>query len=716
MLAIQRTRVVVYSVASLLAIAARLTGVIEAPPVAGIIAIAGVLSGFGLAEVYRRGVHARWTPGLELGWLVLDSILISLSVALSGGLGSPWFVWYLANVCAAAFVGGRRTALLIAGLDVTGYLAVLAAIGQVSLLDQAFWRALVSMAFLFGAAFFCLRGIFSLQHKQQQVKRLQEEHEHKVEQLLALTQDLDQGTRALAEANIQIREADRTKSQFLANMSHELRTPLNSIIGFSEILLERLAGEIPTKHVRFLHNIHTSGQHLLAIINDILDLSKVEAGKMSLHPESLRVGAVIEGVLNVIHGMSARQRITFAVDVPDTLPPLEADVAKLKQILYNLLSNAVKFSPEHSTVWVTARHLPRAQSPLGVDAMVVSVTDRGIGIAPEDQALIFEEFRQADGSPTRAFGGTGLGLCLVQKFVELQGGLVRVESELGKGSTFTVTLPLRCRVPGVAAAAGQAEKLLPGDNRVLVVEDDVLAYQAISRALAEAGYFPIRARHGEEALHAARTLKPSAITLDIGLPGLSGWDVLKELKRHPATRGIPVVIISISDNRELGITLGADDYFVKPVDRGQLVARLNELAAPPLSSRPTRLLLVDDEETLHEMLAPELTRAGYTVEHAYSGSDGLARATRACPDVIVLDLMMPDLTGFEVAAALKQSAGTAQVPIVVLTAKDLAPHEVQKLEGKIAALVQKGQATSSRLVAAIRDLESRQGREVSRAR
>jgi DNA-binding response OmpR family regulator len=348
--------------------------------------------------------------------------------------------------------------------------------------------------------------------------------------------------------------------------------------------------------------------------------------------------------------------------------------------------------------------------------MAVSVTEKGIGIAPADQQVIFHEFRQADGSTTRQFGGTGLGLSLVKKFVELQGGIVTLESEPGKGSTFSVVLPLRAR----STAAGppprmEFERPLPVENRILVVEDDLVAYQSISRSLTEAGYFPMRARHGEEALQLARALRPTAITLDLALPGISGWDVLKELKRDPITKGIPVVIISMMDNRELGLTLGADDYFLKPVDRGQLVARLKEIAPPAALARTSRLLLVDDDSAVHEFLEAELEQLGYRVEHAYSGAQGLELAARSRPHAIILDLMMPDVTGFEVAAVLKEREDTAHVPIVVLTARDLSEDERQRLTGKIAALVQKGHAAPTRLVAAIRDLETRQ-REVARAR
>jgi signal transduction histidine kinase/DNA-binding response OmpR family regulator len=712
----QSTRLAVYCIAAGLATLSRASGYMPANVYAGLTVLAaGAASAVLFRALFARGILRAARLDLTALPPACDTAIITCAIYVTGGLGSPWFIWYLSNTAAAAFRGPRH-ALVIAGANMVAYLGMLAWMGQIYFWNDGLWLAVTQMTFLYGASFFFLRGVMSLQQKRQLVRLLQREQEQRLEQLISMTQDLDQGTRALAEANIQIREADRMKSQFLANMSHELRTPLNSIIGFSEILLDRLVGEIPTKYVKFLRNIHSSGQHLLGIINDILDLSKVEAGKMDVHSEMFRVPALIEGVLNVMHGMASKQRINFAVDAPDSLPPIEADSAKFKQILYNLLSNAVKFSPEQATVWVTARELGPDESPLGVDALTVSVTDKGIGIAPAEHELIFQEFHQVDGSATRQFGGTGLGLALVKKFTELQGGLITVASEPGRGSTFSITLPLRPRSPDEPPAVLELDRaVLPGDNRVLVVEDDIVAFQSISRSLSGAGYLPIRARHGEEALLLARRLRPTAITLDIALPGASGLEVLKALKKDPVTKSIPVVIISMLDNRELGLTLGADDYFVKPVDRERLVSRLQEIAPPGVPSRRSALLLVDDDPAVHELLEAELGQLGYTLEHAFSGIEGIERVRRQRPDAVILDLMMPDVTGFEVAAALKDRTETARVPIVVLTARDLSDEERSRLSGKIAALIPKGRSAPSRLVAAIRDLESR-AQEVARVR
>jgi signal transduction histidine kinase/DNA-binding response OmpR family regulator len=717
MLALQKSRIWVYLAVCAVAVLGRAVGVFDMSARMGLpLVAAGIVSAVGFHEVARRRWHERLRVDLNWVWMLLDTVLICWGVSLTGGVDGPWFVWFLSNTSAAALVNGRRAAIILAVVNTAAYLATLYFMGQVQGLDPAFARAITQKILLYTASAFFLRGVARLQLSQRQLQELRADEQLKVEELIRLTQDLDQGTRALAEANIQIREADQVKSQFLANMSHELRTPLNSVIGFSEILMERLASQVEPKFLKFLSNIHSSGQHLLGIINDILDLSKVEAGQMELRPEEFRVPVVVEGILNVMQGMAGSRNITFEVGAPADLPSLTADPAKFKQILYNLLSNAVKFSPDGSLVKIDVRSDAARESPLGLDSITVSVADPGIGIAPADQEVIFHEFRQADQSSSRNFGGTGLGLALVKKFVELQGGVVGLESELGRGSTFSFALPLvaAARDEVVAVAGSPTELQLAGSNRILVVEDDMVAYQTLSRCLSAAGYFPIRARLGEEAMQMARLLKPTAITLDLSLPDLSGWEVLKEIKRDRATADIPVVIISMMDNRELGLTLGAEDYFVKPVDRERLVARLREIAPPVDGGTGSRLLIIDDDPALHELLDLELGPLGYEVAHAFSGGAGVEQAVSRTPDAVVLDLMMPDVTGFEVAEMLQAREETAHVPIVVLTAKELTISERQRLRGKIAALVQKGQATPLRLVAAIRDLESRHAREVAR--
>jgi signal transduction histidine kinase/CheY-like chemotaxis protein len=540
--------------------------------------------------------------------------------------------------------------------------------------------AFTRMLFVFGASYFFLVGIANLQEKRLRIRQLELEENRKVEELTRLTRELE-------EANRRIREADRMKSQFLATMSHELRTPMNSIIGFSEILSERLADRIEAKHLGFLMHIHTSGRHLLGIINDILDLSKIEAGKMEIYPEHFAMAPVIDSVCQVMRGMANRTP-NLVVDVARDLPQIETDLAKFKQILFNLLSNAVKFSPPGSPITVKAR--------LRDGNVTVTVRDEGLGIDPAHHEMIFEEFRQVDSTARREFGGTGLGLALVRKFVELQGGRVSVDSRLGAGSTFSFTLPVRSR----AAVVTRTPEAEPRSDRVLVVEDDVNAYELIASALQSAGFLSIRARHGDEALRLARETRPIAVTLDLVLPGIDGWEVLKRLKADEVTRTLPVVIISMDDNRDLGLALGADDYFVKPVDRPRLLEKLSAIRAAG-NGRP-RLLIIDDDTAVHALLEEDLSTLGYAVLNAYSGDDGLRAAIDTSPDVILLDLMMPNMSGFEVADALKDDPRTASIPILVLTSKEISSEDRRLLHTKVSSFVQKGKSAREQLVREIR--------------
>ena len=503
--------------------------------------------------------------------------------------------------------------------------------------------------------------------------------------------------RELELKNRQAEEANRAKSVFLANMSHELRTPMNAIIGFSEILVERLGDRIEPKYVGFLKSILNSGQHLLNIINDILDLSKVEAGKMEIYPETFPVRPAIESVCQVMRGLSSKHGITFQVEVEEGVDEIESDHAKFKQILYNLLSNAVKFSHPNGTVTIRAR--------AAGESVAVTVTDRGIGISPEHVAVIFDEFRQIDNATSRSYGGTGLGLSLVRKFVELQRGTLSVTSRLGEGSEFSFTLPRRFAGASIPSPiVGPDGVVIPAGERVLVVEDEDEAYTNLATYLESAGYTPIRARTGEEALRLARVMNPCAVTLDLVLPGMEGLQVLRELKAAEATATLPVIIVSMLDNRELGLAFGAEDYFVKPVDWQRFLRRIGELTRRAKISRTPRLLLVDDDPAVHEMLEHELGKEGYFLDKVTSGAEALTRAASTRPDAIILDLVMPGMSGFEVAEKLRESETTARIPIVILTAKDLTADEQQTIRHGMTAIVEKGSAARARLVRAIRAL------------
>jgi signal transduction histidine kinase/DNA-binding response OmpR family regulator len=646
--------------------------------------------------LFQRGVDRRV---LNPVWMTWNVLLVTFAVWATGGIASPWYIWYIAASTTAAIAGGLTAGYLTVAAHDVLYVAVLVALGQATFANDVFLLAVTRMLFVTGVSYFVVTSVANLQEKRLRIRRLEEEKSQQIEELTRLSEELAAKTLQLEQANRRSQETDRLKSEFLANMSHELRTPLNSIIGFSEILVDRLDTRVDPKHLSFLNHILASGQHLLSIINDILDLSKIEAGKMEIYPEFFSIPPVVESVCHLMRGVT-KTPPRFVTDVPADLPQIETDLAKFKQVLFNLLSNAVKFSPAGEPITIRARFLGSEDHD---GEIVLSVEDKGIGIDPKNHAVIFEEFRQVDASVKRGYGGTGLGLALVRKFVELQGGNVRVDSAPGSGSTFSFGLPVRSR----AAVVSRPAEVEPFEqrvaDRVLVVEDDANAYELIAAALGSAGYLAIRARHGDEALKLARISKPVAVTLDLVLPGLDGWEVLKRLKNDPTTCDIPVVIISMVDNRDLGVALGADDYFVKPVDRERLLQRLRQIVSGR-AQRP-RLLLIDDDPSVHALLEEELTGLGYAIENAFSGEDGVRAAAAHSPDVIILDLMMPGMSGFEVADELKENPLTANIPILVLTSKDLSNDDRRELQSKVTTFVQKGKSARDQLVREIRRLQ-----------
>jgi signal transduction histidine kinase/DNA-binding response OmpR family regulator len=489
----------------------------------------------------------------------------------------------------------------------------------------------------------------------------------------------------LQQQNTELEEATRLKSEFLANMSHELRTPLNAIIGFSELLLDTPAAESDREtDLTYLGTIHRNGKHLLALINDVLDLSKVEAGKMELRLEQFDLDELVGQAIEMVQPLAQQRQV--ALGVAGTVGQVLADEGKVRQALLNLLSNAIKFTPEGGSVLVETSH--------GGHETRITVSDTGIGIAPEHHERIFDEFQQVDGAASRRYEGTGLGLALTRRFAELHGGRCWVESAPGEGSRFHVVLPHRV-APAEPVEAWAGPRVAPlraegvGSRRplVLVVEDEPQAANLLALYLARGGYRTELARDGAEALAKARALRPDAITLDIMLPRVDGWDVLRGLKGDEATRDIPVVVASIVDNLSLGYALGAVDYLVKPIDRRALLARLeryrNGATAP-------RVLAVDDEPDALALVTETLRPAGYEVATASGGREGIAMATAGRPDVVLLDLMMPDVTGFEVVEALRANPATRDMPVLIVTAKELTAEDKAMLSGRVAGVLQKG--------------------------
>ena len=491
-----------------------------------------------------------------------------------------------------------------------------------------------------------------------------------------------QRTEELRIAQEEAERANLAKSRFLANMSHELRTPLNAIIGFSELLTDPRAGNFDeARRLQFLHRIHSSGTHLLALINDILDLSKVEAGQMELMTSTFALGPAINAVLETVRPLADRKSITLATQPADA-GDIKADEGKLRQMLLNLLSNAIKFTREGGRVTVRVQ-----RSTYDVQ---ISVEDTGIGISAEDQVTLFSEFHQLSKGRKVSEEGTGLGLALVKRLAELHGGRVWVESEPDKGSTFFISLPA-----SAATAAVHAGR----DDRpaVMVVEDNESASTILSIALERAGYRVEVVRRGAEVVERATRLRPLAITLDLMLPDADGWDVMRSLKAATATRDIPVLVISVVDDRAMGLAVGADDYMVKPVNREALLDFLARHGGPPASGERPTVLAVDDDPSALELLK-ETLEPRFSVITAGDGRHALDAARRQSPDLVILDLMMPGMNGFEVASSLKADEATRKIPIVVLTAKDMNEDDRARLNGNVASVVRKGGDATAQLV------------------
>ncbi len=681
----------------------------------------GVLSVLGFSLHYRRAELVAPRERLDLAWLLFDVGLTSAAIYILHDQAPLWLLWYMTSAAAAAFSTGRQTAHVVIGASCAAYLGTLTLLGRIQGLDPELWNALGRLTVLYGASYFMIRGIADLRERRIEIAALNDENSARLAELRRLAAELDRRGRELSEANLRAQEANRAKSQFLANMSHELRTPLNSIIGFSEILSAKLETQIEPRFTKFLLNILGSGRHLLGLINDILDLSKIEAGKMEMHLERISLGDLMRGVESIMHGVAAKRGIEIALELEADLPPVVADAPRLKQILYNLVSNAVKFSPEGRPVTVRVRRSTTGAVPLGVESVVLEVQDHGHGIRREDQKMIFEEFRQVDGETTRNMGGTGLGLALVKRFVEMHGGLIEVESEPGQGSLFRVILPvdasraihsrdssepLSFGFPTQAARAALGAEGTGETPVVLVAEDDDTFFASFAADLEAAGYRVLRAARGDEAIEIARAAKPAAVILDLVLPVKDGWEVLKELKADPATAQIPVLIVSVVANHELGFALGADEYFVKPLDRHGFLDRLRELVPAEAPARP-RVLVVDDDPQVHDYLTLELEEAGYEVLSASNGPDGLELAARVVPAVIVLDLAMDGMDGFRVASELQALPDTARIPIVVFTSKELTAEDRGRLAGRTSAVLSKAPDDRKRLPAVLRELEAR---------
>ena len=533
--------------------------------------------------------------------------------------------------------------------------------------------------------------------------------------------ELKRYEQTLYQKNVELEASSRMKSEFLANMSHELRTPLNAIIGFSEVLKDGLVGEISTQQRVFIGDIFSSGNHLLSLINDILDLSKVEAGKMVLDLEPVLVASSLANSLSIIREKAASRHIRLEIDAAENLGTIQADARKLKQIVYNLLSNAVKFT-ERGNVVLRVSRVPRSEVgklsgsrpgrsfPLieseFAEFLKISVIDSGIGISAGGLEHLFKPFSQIDSGLARKFEGTGLGLALVKLLAELHGGAVAVDSAVGDGSCFTVWLPLRqpqSKSPASPKGSVSTFVVGAGPRTALVVEDDVKSADLIRLQLEAEGFKVIHAASAEAALVLAVQQPLSLITLDVMLPNMDGWEFLSRIKQVPALSHIPVVIISIVADQNKGFALGAVAVMQKPLSRQDLFDSLVEMGLlPRLPGKALKVLVVDDDRNAVELIALRLQDFASTVLRAGGGREAIEIACRELPDLIVLDLMMPEGTGFEVVETLRKQVDTARIPVLVLTAKQITAEDRTKLNGYVMAILEKSECDPGRFTAEVR--------------
>jgi PAS domain S-box-containing protein len=549
--------------------------------------------------------------------------------------------------------------------------------------------------------------------------------ERKLQGVFAAARDITERKRfelALQAKNIELEQATRLKSEFLATMSHELRTPLNAIIGFSDALKDGLIGELSGVQQEYIRDIFTSGQHLLSLINDILDLSKVEAGMMALELEAVDVNALLVSSLVVLREKAAGQRIHLELEAEPDLGVPQLDPRKTKQIVYNLLSNAVKFSANGGSVTLRARRVPRSQVgtlagdwavrgfPLAESAhsefLELAVLDRGIGISAKHMSQLFQAFSQIDSGLARKFEGTGLGLVMVKQLAELHGGSVAVASAEGEGSCFAVWLPLRsdAAIPTRPSVNGAGLSVC-GKREALVVDADDQAADLICLLLQGEGFTVVRSGSAKSALAIAHERTLSLISVAVELASSDGWEFLSQLRSISSVANVPVVIVAGSETGSMALSVGATAVLQKPISPGQLKASLESLGLQAVPEHTYTVLVVDDDPKAVEVIATFLPAPAYAVVRAYGGCEAIALAERLMPDLILLDLMMPEMSGFQVAEALQGNPDTARIPILVITAKQITSQDRAELnshQAKVIHIVEKSGFNRAHFVAEVR--------------
>ncbi len=492
--------------------------------------------------------------------------------------------------------------------------------------------------------------------------------------------ELKQAREALVRAKEEAERSNKFKDQFLSTMSHELRTPLNAVIGFSDLLTEEQYGPLNDRQKRYVNHIRTGGKHLLRLINDILDLSKIQAGRLQLAIESVPVNVWFTDVVDTLRPLADKKSQTLVEHASSNLSA-RADSTRLKQILMNLLGNAIKFTPEGGRIELAAQQIG--------DIVRIEVRDSGPGIPPEEQQRIFDAFYRLCQSEKGA-EGTGLGLAITRRLVELHGGQLGIESQLGSGSCFYFTLPV-VATPEVQKTQGSRPNLEVGEGRkILVVEDDPAAAHILQSHLLSAGYDVVLCNQPQHAVEMAAELHPSVVTLDIVMKPLNGWELLPNLKSDPRTATIPVIVVTIVDQPGMGALLGADEYIVKPVEKAALLTAMQRcLDHRGQIERIQNILVVEDDTPAREFIAEFLSKQGYNVCTAADGAEALTRMAALPPELVILDLILPQVSGFELLAEWRSASQTRDIPVFVLTSKDLTREETDYLLKNTDALLRK---------------------------
>lgn len=518
-------------------------------------------------------------------------------------------------------------------------------------------------------------------------------------QLASIALDNARLYKAMEQTKKEAEVANKAKSTFLAKMSHELRTPLNAIIGYGEMLIEDTEQSNQENLIPDLQKIVASGKHLMELINVVLDLSKIEAGKTEIFLETFPIRDLIENVATALRPLVEKNANILKIHHSENLDTVHTDLTKVRQVLFNLISNACKFTEQGTISLDVSRHLDDNR-----EWLTISVIDTGIGMTKEQMTKLFQPFSQVDSSTGRNYGGTGLGLAISKKFCQMLGGDITVRSEFGVGSRFTIRLPLAPETPKTEPAVPAEHRLKPapeGTITVLVIDDEHSVRDLMKRFLSKEGFRVETASDGEEGLRLARELRPDVITLDVMMPGMDGWAVLLALKSDPELIDIPVIMLTIVDNKNLGYALGISDYLIKPFDRDRLLTVLQKYRTP---HTPRRALIVDDDANMRKLLRRMLEKKGWKVEEAGNGRIALESISKARPVVILLDLMMPEMDGFQFIDELHKQKAWRSIPVVVITGKDTTAEDRRRLEERVEKILKKGEYSMEELLLEVRDL------------